>query len=260
MRKYASRYIIFALNLVLIGYTAMRTVHLVQMTLAPDSQIAAYFALAALDIGLVFWCEAFLHGSESFEQKAISAIIAVINFLGIGAATIADTFLQSGENGFVKKPSQDALTDVILAISIIILVNVGGGFLFNAMSPELLEKMATDKIRAKVKQRALAKVERDSEVLSQQLAVDISSSLLAQVRAEVLSSLPPGYTLVQGIPSMPANQTVIQPTIQQPPVAQPAQQPSLPKPRLFNFKVNLNGADNSAADSGTPPTSPIDPN
>lgn len=284
MRKHVSDYSILAMEIALIFYSATRTVDLIQRTLPADQQLTAYFALAAVDLGLIFWTEAFLHGAESFQQKAIAAIGTLIDFLGLGAATITDTQFESARNGIIAKPSEDTLSLVITVVAIVVVVNIGLIVYYRSQSPVLLEKAARDKIKAQIKRDALAKVEQDTPVASQQLATVISSSILNQAIAEQLSSLPQGYGYVQ-VPNMPLGQNVIQPMqqqqaqYQQPPAApqyqqptqQPVQQPiqqppapPLPKPKLFNFKVNLNrnggnNADTSAAaDSGTPP--PIDPN
>lgn len=73
-------------------YTAARSVHLVQTTLPPGSEIMGYAALFGLDFALIAWVVFKMFGARGDKQHAISTFMIVLQVVGVGACLLADTW------------------------------------------------------------------------------------------------------------------------------------------------------------------------
>ena len=71
MLKKIGALIVTLLGIVLLVYSATRSLDFIMLTLPPERQIMAYFGLAALDGGLIAWLLSYLYGSRGGWQRAI---------------------------------------------------------------------------------------------------------------------------------------------------------------------------------------------
>lgn len=78
---------------ILLLYTCARSLHVVQSTLPPESQIVGYAALAGLDGALVAWSLFKARSARGDKQQAIASLMIVVQLAGIMATLIGDTIL-----------------------------------------------------------------------------------------------------------------------------------------------------------------------
>lgn len=84
---------------ILMAYTAFRSVHLVQGTLPPGSEIMGYAALFGLDFSLIAWTVFKMFGARGEKQHAIATYMVCIQIAGVGATLLADTwFVADAQN------------------------------------------------------------------------------------------------------------------------------------------------------------------
>lgn len=87
--------LLWVLTVALLFFTGMRNVHLIQTTLPPDWAIVGYVALAALDGGILLWTNYFSNSAVG-AQKTVAAMMVAVDFVGMVAGLLADTFLVGG--------------------------------------------------------------------------------------------------------------------------------------------------------------------
>lgn len=84
---------IWLLTLLIIGYTAYRSIHLVSSTLPEGARQIAYFALFALDFALVIWKYVALYSATSPTQNLIAIVMTYLQIVAVCAVVVADTIL-----------------------------------------------------------------------------------------------------------------------------------------------------------------------
>jgi hypothetical protein len=87
--------LLWVLTVALLIFTGLRNVHLIQTTLPPDWAIVGYVALAALDGGVLLWTNYFSNSAVG-AQKTVAAMMVTVDFVGMVAGLLADTFLVGG--------------------------------------------------------------------------------------------------------------------------------------------------------------------
>ena len=120
MNKSSGRIFILVTGAVLMAYTMFRSVHLVQSTLPPGSQVMGYAALFGLDAALLAWTLFKTQTARGNTQHAVATFMIILQLLRIGATLVADTWL-------VADPETAPSTIRIVAlwlVPIIITVNV----------------------------------------------------------------------------------------------------------------------------------------
>lgn len=84
---------IWLLTILIIGYTAYRSIHLVSSTLPEGARQIAYFALFALDFALVIWKYVALYSATSPIQNMIAIVMTYLQIVAVCAVVVADTIL-----------------------------------------------------------------------------------------------------------------------------------------------------------------------
>lgn len=181
MKSKLGSFLITALAGLLLVYSAARSLDFISMTLPPDKQILAYFGLAALDGGLVFWLLNFLSGSHGW-QRTIAFLMIVVDFLGACTMFTMDTLLNSGKAGLTAQLDQNQVQTAVIALSLIIAVNVGATVAHHILNPENLRRMAEEEARDKIETMALREIQANAGQLATELAPQISKAWMEQER------------------------------------------------------------------------------
>jgi hypothetical protein len=132
MNSKGGNFWVWFLTLPLLAFSAYRNLDLILSTMGgdPGSIIAGIGALFALDLGVLFWLQAF-NGARG-NQRSVAGVMIVIDLIGAVAGLLADTLLRSG-----GKESIDLIRVVSnWAIPIIIGVNFACGILYHASDPD----------------------------------------------------------------------------------------------------------------------------
>lgn len=181
-----------ALGLVLLVYSATRSLDFISLTLPPDRQILAWFGLAALDGGLLAWLLAYLYGSRGGWQRAISLIMVVIDLLGAVAMFTLDTLYQTGQTGMTKALTADELQAAVLALSGVIALNIGATVAHHLTEPDKLKEQAEEEAFAKVEEATLKQISENANQLAAEVAPMLATDWMQNTRARYLANLGTG--------------------------------------------------------------------
>src|SRR6266516_1836036 len=106
MNKIGGKIILWGLIIALLIFTAIRTLHFLQLTFPADLQYVAYLGLAAFDIGILGWLYFAMHSAEGEAQRTVSYGMIFVCTAGVVITTIADMIIVSSQNGLTKLPPQ----------------------------------------------------------------------------------------------------------------------------------------------------------
>lgn len=157
----------------LLVYAASRSLDFVQTTLPSKDQALGYFALLATSGGMIGWLLVFLYRADGIIQRGTALLMVLIDFLGEAALFTMDTLYRSGENGLVGQMTQDEIRMVILGMSALIAINIFATIVFELGRMEVLKEIAEGAARDLVMFKALARIEKDSETVADEMMEDI---------------------------------------------------------------------------------------
>jgi hypothetical protein len=171
--KFVALVAFFAIGGGLLVYAASRSLDFVQTTLPGKDQVLGYFALLATSGGMVGWLLAFLYRADGIIQRGVSLLMVLLDFLGEAALFTMDTLYRSGENGLVGQMTQDEIRTVILGMSALIAINIFASVIFELGKMDVLKEIAESAAHDLVMFKALARIEKDSETVAEEMMEDI---------------------------------------------------------------------------------------
>ena len=180
------------LGLVLLVYSATRSLDFISLTLPPDRQILAWFGLAALDGGLLAWLLAYLYGSHGGWQRAISLIMVVVDLLGAVAMFTLDTLYQTGQTGMTKALTAEELQTAVLGLSGVIALNIVATVAHHLTEPDKLKEQAQEEAFAKVEDATLKQISDNADQLAAEVAPMLAADWMMNTRARYLANLGTG--------------------------------------------------------------------
>ena len=142
MKQKMALALVTLMGLALLGYTALRTLDLIQLTLPANQQVVGYLALVAFDGGLVGWTLFYLHGAKGAWQRGIAALMILVSLVGVLIAFGVDTFYQSAARGTIAEIDPQMVTTAIWGMVIIIGTNVAAVTAIHLMDPEARRLLA----------------------------------------------------------------------------------------------------------------------
>ena len=157
----------------LLVYAASRSLDFVQTTLPANDQALGYFALLATSGGMIGWLLVFLYRADGIIQRGTALLMVLLDFLGEAALFTMDTLYRSGENGLVGQMTQDEVRIVILGMSALIAINIFATIVFELGRIDVLKEIAEGAARDLVMFKALARIEKDSETVADEMMEDI---------------------------------------------------------------------------------------
>ena len=157
----------------LLLYAASRSLDFVQTTLPANDQALGYFALLATSGGMIGWLLVFLYRADGIIQRGTALLIVLLDFLGEAALFTMDTLYRSGENGLVSQMTQSEIRMVILGMSALIAINIFATIVFELGRIDVLKEIAEGAARDLVMFKALARIEKDSETVADEMMEDI---------------------------------------------------------------------------------------
>ena len=164
------------IGLILLVYSAFRSYDFVVLTLPPDKAIVGYFALAALDGGIIAWLLSYLYGSNNSWQRSIALVMVIIDFLGAVVMFSLDTIYNAGQAGLVQQLDANTLQTAMLALSGIIAINIGATIGHHLLDPEVLRRQAEEEARATIEEQALKLIAQDAPRLAAEVAPQVASA------------------------------------------------------------------------------------
>lgn len=184
--------LVTVLGLLLLVYSATRSLDFIMLTLPADRQILAYFGLAALDGGLICWLLAFLHGSTGGWQRAVSMLMILVDLLGAVAMFTLDTLYNTGKAGMTAALTSEELQTAVLALSGVIALNIAAVVMHELTNPEKLRAMAEEEAFSQVEDATLKQISQNAQQLAADLAPTLASDWMANTRARYTAYLGSG--------------------------------------------------------------------
>jgi hypothetical protein len=192
MFKKIGQLIATVLGLVLLVYSATRSLDFIGLTLPADRQILAWFGLAALDGGLIAWLLAYLYGSRGGWQRAIALIMVLIDLLGAVAMFTLDTLYQTGKSGMTQALTPDEIQAAVLALSGVIALNIAATVAHHLTDVDKLKEQAEEEAFAKVEDKTLKQITDNAEQLAAEVAPILAADWVQNTRARYLANIGTG--------------------------------------------------------------------
>lgn len=209
------------LGVMLLIYSATRSLDFISLTLPADKQILAWFGLAALDVGVIAWLMAYLYGSGSAWQRVIAFGMVIIDFLGACAMFTLDTLYNAGNSGLINRLTPDAIQNAVLALSLVIAINIGATLAHHMLDPEAMRRHAEEEARAEIEAQALVLIRENAKSLAAQVAPQIAGSWKEQTALEYGHRIKKAKSLPAQFDDLPA-QTSDLPAIESNPTPPPS--------------------------------------
>jgi hypothetical protein len=202
MGKKFSKGLLLALGAALLAYSALRSIDFIQMTLPDNRAYLAYFAVAASELGLVFWLLTFLLDHEAGTwQSAIALLMILIDLVGCVGLFTVDTLLRSGEKGLVATMDTNTIWWILVAMSGLIAVNIGAEVSYHIFDPAAAKGRAQREALGQIEDEAIKMVKERSKSLAAELSVEIADDWMTTTRAMYRAQLGQGRALPLPPPS-----------------------------------------------------------
>jgi len=201
MIKKIGALLVTVLGLLLLVYSATRSLDFIMLTLPADRQILAYFGLAALDGGLICWLLAYQYGSHGGWQRAIAMLMILVDLLGAVAMFTLDTLYNTGQAGMTAALTAEELQTAVLALSGVIALNIAATIFHHLTNPEKLREQAEEEAFSQVEDATLRQISANAQQLAADLAPTLASDWMVNTKAR--------YTAYLGSGRIPAAAQII---------------------------------------------------
>lgn len=131
MNKSGTSVLLWIVTMSLIIYTATRSYDLISQTMPQGQQIAGFFALAALDGGLLAWLFWTTRSSAPGAQRTIGTLMIIVDIAGIAAAVLGDTLMN-----FDPSTREGIGTLAVWIVGFIIVANIAGTIAAEITNPD----------------------------------------------------------------------------------------------------------------------------
>lgn len=168
--KWIARVMFYAVAVGLFVYAASRSLDFITATLPASQKLVGYLGLLATGGGAIAWLAVFLFHAQGTAQKGLSVLFVVIDLLGEFALFTFDTLYRSGESGMIASLSADEIRMVILGLSALIALNIGGTVAFHIFDPETAKRMREESARDVLDDEVLKVIETRAPQLANQIA------------------------------------------------------------------------------------------
>jgi hypothetical protein len=192
MFKRISALAVLVLGAALLVYSASRSLDFIGLTLPPDRQILAWFALLALDGGLVAWLLIYLNAARGGWQRGIALVMVAVDLLGCVMMFTADTLLNTGRAGITQAMSANQIQTIVLALSAIIALNIAAAVVYHLTDPQKLREQAEEEAFGRVEDATLKQIAQNAEQLAAQVAPMLAEDWMQNTRARYLAALGTG--------------------------------------------------------------------
>lgn len=179
------------LGLALLGYTAVRTLDLIALTLPSDKQVTAYLALAAFDGGLVLWALFFMNGARGQWQRGIAILMTIVSAVGVIAALAGDTFYHTGTAGLTRQIDPAFIESVVWIMVTVIALNIAAVTGVHLTDPDRLKAQAEAEALDKIEDATLQKIAASADSLAAELAPMKAAAWVEEMRARHGASVVP---------------------------------------------------------------------
>ncbi len=190
MNKTGAKIVLWLLIIGMLVFTAVRTVHFLQLTFPPDQRYVAYIGLVAFDVGVLGWFYFATAGATGAAQRAVAYGMIFVCAAGVIATTVADMTLVSASNGLSKLP-QDVGTIGLWAVIIVICLNFLAGIIAHLVDPKHLQQMKEEHLRDRIIAATHEHMAQQTDTIAPQIAAKTAQHWADSITAELTGKLPP---------------------------------------------------------------------
>lgn len=191
MIKKIGSLMVILLGLLLLVYSAARSLDFIMLTLPEDKKIMAWFGLAALDGGLICWALAYMHGSKGGWQRAIALLMVGVDLIGSVAMFTLDTLYSAGASGITATLTAEEMKSAVLVLSGIIALNIAATVAHHLTDPDKMREQAEEEAFAKVEDATLKQISDNANQLAADLAPTLAADWMSKTRARYTAHLQP---------------------------------------------------------------------
>jgi hypothetical protein len=160
-------------------FSASGTLSLLQ----PGLGDAAYFALLAFDGGVVAWLMTFMHGAKGGPQRAIAALMIVLDLLGCVVGFGVNLIMTFGKIGEVARLDQSTTFTALLAVVFVIAANIAATVFYHLLSVDNRKRMAEEALHDAIDKAANRKAKAAIPDLADRLADMMTESQMQQLES-----------------------------------------------------------------------------
>ena len=182
MQRTIAKGLFYGVATILILWTGSLTYAFVAGALPQAHWLVPLFALVVFDVGMLAWLYVYLNYAEGSGQRAVSLVMCIFDFLGVGLMVLAEILL--GGQELVSAPAYLG-EYAIWGIAIWTVANVGAVIAFHLLHPEARKKMALRAEMDLVFDEALQKLSTKRANISGQLSDQLSDGMLVQLMTEL---------------------------------------------------------------------------
>lgn len=143
----------------------------------------AYFALLAFDGGVVAWLIVFMHGAKGGPQRAISALMIVVDLIGCVVGFGVNLIASAGNFSLINKLDKSAMQAALLAVIFVIAANIMATVFFHLLSVENRKRMAEEGLHDAIDKAANKKAKAAIPDLAERLADMMTASQMQQLES-----------------------------------------------------------------------------
>ena len=202
MYKTISRFLFYAVAVVLFLWTANLTLSFVGNILPRAHFLVRFQSLVVFDFGMIAWLIVFIYLAAGNGQRLTALMTCILDFMGVGLIVVAEVFL--GGQSLVEAPPM--LGEYALwAIGIWTTINVGAVLAFHLLDPQNRIRMAiqaeADEVTSEALKALRAKRTNHSLELADEMSEGMFASLVAKLRGSDQSA--PVATVASSGPELP---------------------------------------------------------
>jgi hypothetical protein len=189
MGKKLGSFLVLIVAAGLMIYSMSRTFHLLSATLPPGQEILAAIALLGFDLGLVAWLVTFLKSAEGAGQRAIAALMIIVNLIAVVIGFMGDTLLTAGQSGLLEAMDMGSRQTIVMITAAAIACNIAATIFYHMADPANLRRMTEESARDKITSQALAAISQQANLLAEELAPVIAADWVRSMRADFSAAL-----------------------------------------------------------------------
>lgn len=188
MKQKMASALITIMGVALLLYTSLRTLSFIRLTLPRESQDTGYLALVSFDGGVLLWTLFYLHGARGPWQRGISALMVVVDLIGVIVGFGADTLWTASGYGLSQMTRESAQTAILAMVSIIAL-NVVAVIACHLTSPDALLAQAHEEAQDRITTATLEQIGHNATQLAAEVAPQLAADWQQRTRRQHLDAI-----------------------------------------------------------------------
>ncbi len=173
MHKSGGKIVLWGLVIGALVFTAIRTIHFLQMTFPPDQQYVAYIGLLMFDAGVLAWLYYATNSAEGAQQRAIAYGMIFVCAAGVSTTTVMDMTMVAQANGLYHAPV-GWFTVGLWAVIIVIIANFMAGICVHLTDPKQRQKMEVQHVQDEIHNLTLQKIREQKDTIAPRIASQVA--------------------------------------------------------------------------------------